>query len=177
MEVVDLFKNSVFRAVIPPEIARDQAWRKTLNVGIDPGVNTGLAFWSVDERRFLFVGSVSLLIAFEIMDDLRRGRVMDLAVSERRTNSSEIRVFIEDARLRRWFGSKEKGSVQGVGSVKRDCQLWESFCELRGLDFKLIHPRNNKTKTTAKTFEKLTKYTGRTNVHGRDAAMLAWGTK
>lgn len=85
-----------------------------------------------------------------------------------------LKIYIEDARQRKWVtGGCEK--LQGVGSVKRDCQRWQEFCEYHGIDFELVAPKNNRTKTTASEFKRITGWQQRTNEHGRDAAMLIFG--
>lgn len=131
-------------------------------IGIDCGVNTGFA------RSFNGVLSeVKTYTIIEAMSDLmfylRNGRAPD-----------DVKIYIEDARKRKWFtGGSEK--AQGVGSVKRDCQIWQEFCEHYGFEYKLVAPKNNRTKLNAAEFKLLTGWQGRTNEHGRDAAMLIWG--
>ncbi len=64
-------------------------------------------------------------------------------------------LFIEDARQRTWFtGGREK--AQGVGSVKRDAQIWEDWCKEQELNYLMIHPAANATKTKADVFKKRT---------------------
>ena len=46
---------------------------------------------------------------------------------------------------------------------------------MHGIDFEAVPPKNNKTKMTAEAFERMTGWKGRTNEHGRDAAMLVYG--
>jgi hypothetical protein len=82
-------------------------------------------------------------------------------------------LYIEDARQRTWFtGGREK--AQGVGSVKRDAQIWEDWCKEQGFKFLMIHPAANATKKKATDFKRMTGWVGRTNEHARDAAMLVF---
>lgn len=74
--------------------------------------------------------------------------------------------------MNRFTGGREK--AQGVGSVKRDAQIWEDWCTEQGLNFKMIHPAANATKKKAEDFTRMTGWTGRTNEHARDAAMLVF---
>ncbi|MBD8008286.1 hypothetical protein [Acinetobacter pecorum] len=84
-----------------------------------------------------------------------------------------FKLYIEDARKRTWFtGGKEK--AQGVGSVKRDAQIWEDWCIEQEFNYIMVHPKANATKTKADLFKKITGWTGRTNEHARDAAMLVF---
>jgi hypothetical protein len=82
-------------------------------------------------------------------------------------------VIIEDARLRKWYGSNSKDKSQGAGSIKRSCQIWEEFFESNyTIDYQFVHPIKGGTKLKADAFKKITGYEGSTNEHGRDAAML-----
>lgn len=131
-------------------------------IGIDPGTNTGLAQWIVSEKKFLAVESVKIhqLIMYFI----------DMGESKER-----IKVYIEDSRnVSRGFGGAAK--AQGAGSIKRDCNIWEDFLMDLGIDYQFIRPgKRSNLKMTSEAFAKLTGWKGRTNSHGRDAAMLVFG--
>ena len=71
------------------------------------------------------------------------------------------------------FRSRE--SLQGAGSIKRDCSIWAEFFAETGIQNFPVKPQAGGTKWTAKAFAKLTGWTERTNEHGRDAAMLVYG--
>lgn len=133
-------------------------------IGVDTGVNTGFAV-AVDKGQggeLMQVGSLSITKAMERVKELLKEHGQD-----------SVHIFIEDPRLRTWFtGGREK--AQGVGSVKRDAQIWEDFCKENEINYKLIHPKNNVTKSKADIFKKMTGWTGRTNEHARDAAMLVF---
>lgn len=131
-------------------------------VGIDTGVNTGFAV-ALDAGKG---GDLIQVISLTITQAMARVKELcDLY------GKSEVCLYIEDARQRKWFkGGREK--AQGVGSVKRDAQIWEDWCKENKINYKLIHPRNNCTKYKADTFKQLTGWLGRTNEHARDAAML-----
>ena len=129
-------------------------------IGIDPGVTTGFALYDREEKRLVAVESFQIL---EAMDEVRVRVHLGI----------EIR--FEDARMRRWFGKKGREALQGAGSIKRDCQIWEDFCRLHGIKATHIPPMDNLTKLNAGQFAKLTGWEGRTNEHGRDAAMLVFG--
>lgn len=134
-----------------------------LYIGIDAGVNTGVAVWDDKQKKLLSVESMQLHQALE--------KVLNLHLT------GKICVIIEDARLRTWFGEdfyKSKRCLQGVGSVKRDCKVWEEFCTDKKIEYYMQHPRHNVTKMSAEAFQIVTGYKGRTNEHGRDAAMLVF---
>ena len=134
-------------------------------IGIDTGVNTGYAV-AQDNGNGGELFEVRSLTITQAMS-----RTLEFVVHYGKEN---VCLFIEDARKRTWFtGGREK--AQGVGSVKRDAQIWEDWCTEQGINFKMIHPQNNSTKYKAPIFKKITGWIGRTNEHARDAAMLVHG--
>jgi len=133
-------------------------------IGIDTGVHTGFAV-AIDRGHGGELQQVSCMTITLAMQNINR--LIDLHGKE------SVCLYIEDARQRTWFtGGREK--AQGVGSVKRDAQIWEDWCKENQINFKMIHPKNNSTKYKADTFKKITGWTGRTNEHARDAAMLVF---
>ncbi|WP_284118254.1 hypothetical protein [Acinetobacter seifertii] len=142
-------------------------------IGIDTRVNTGFAV-AFDQGKGGQLKEV---------ESLTITRAMSKVLERAKENGKEnLMLFIEDARLRTWFGridSEQKkygaGVREGIGSVKRDAQIWEDWCKEQGLKYQMIHPAANKTKTDAKYFSKLTGWAKRTNEHARDAAMLVFG--
>ena len=133
-------------------------------IGIDTGVHTGfaVAFDHGEGGELQKVQSLSITQAMQ-----------SILEYEDEHDLKDIMLYIEDARKRTWFtGGREK--AQGVGSVKRDAQIWENWCKEQGINFKLIHPAANATKKKVEDFTRMTGWTGRTNEHGRDAAMLVF---
>ena len=133
-------------------------------IGIDTGVHTGfaVAFDHGEGGELQKVQSLSITQAMQCVLEY-----------EDEHDLKDIMLYIEDARKRTWFtGGREK--AQGVGSVKRDAQIWEDWCKEQGINFKLIHPAANATKKKVEDFTRMTGWTGRTNEHGRDAAMLVF---
>ena len=134
-------------------------------IGIDTGVNTGFAV-AADRGNGGELEQVESLSITQAMEKVKE------LIEE--WGISNVCLYIEDARQRTWFtGGREK--AQGVGSVKRDAQIWEDWCTEQGINFKMIHPQNNSTKYKAPIFKKITGWIGRTNEHARDAAMLVHG--
>lgn len=130
-------------------------------VGIDTGVNTGIAVWDMNWKMFTMVETVKIHRAMELVKLI--------------TIDNVIKVRVEDARQRKWFGSAGREKLQGVGSVKRDAVIWEDFLTDLKVDFEMVAPKNNSTKMDAKTFKAMTGYNGSTTDHGRDAGMLVFG--
>jgi hypothetical protein len=93
------------------------------------------------------------------------------------TFKEKIFVRFEDARLRKWFGNAGREKLQGAGSIKRDCVIWNDFLTRKQIPFEAVAPKNNKTKLSSKAFKEITKYEGKTSEHSRDAAMLVFGIK
>lgn len=131
-------------------------------IGIDPGVNTGIAVWDAVNRKLEAVGSMKIHEALEISSIYKHPKCF---------------WRIEDARKRKWFGNNSAAKQQGAGSIKRDCKIWEDFLIDIGVDFEMIHPIKAGTKHLSKTFKELTGWTERTNEHSRDAAMLVFNYK
>lgn len=133
-------------------------------IGIDPGVKTGLATWDRKEQRFTLVQSSGILDALNQV--LAFVKVY-----------GEVELWFEDARLRKWFGKAGREKLQGAGSIKRDCSIWQEFCEKHCIKFLPIKPAAGSTKWNANRFKKTTGWNGKTNEHSRDAALLIFGAK
>ena len=135
----------------------------TVIIGIDPGVNTGLAVWDVQLR--VFMGLYTLQI-FEAMERVRQLHGAGMV--------REVR--FEDCRLRKWKGARGREALRGVGSVERDCSIWSEYLAHIRVPFKAIEPKTIRTKLSKSDFERLTGYSARTSEHARDAAMQVFGS-
>lgn len=141
-----------------------------LDIGLDPGVVTGFAIWDSAARQLLQVTSLPI---HEAMD-----RVRDMVQA-----GSVRKVRFEDARKRdTWFGKMDKkqekyGAAvrEGVGSVKRDCAIWEGYLTSLGVPFEAIKPSKGSTKWDAAYLKRVTGWSQQTNEHARDAAVLVYG--
>lgn len=133
-------------------------------IGIDPGTHTGIAVWSHEQRKFVSVETKTICEAME--DILSLGDQYGI---------DNILVKFEDARLRKWFGTAGREQLQGAGSIKRDCQIWQEFLSSKSIPFAAVAPKANRTKMRAEAFKKYTGWTSRTSEHARDAAMLVFG--
>lgn len=139
-------------------------------IGIDTGVNTGIAVWDNKQRSLLEVETVKIHKAMELVEQYQAKASFE---------GTKLIVRVEDARKRTWFGyntpQKDRAKLQGAGSVKRDCTIWEDYLTDLGVEFQMVAPKNNATKLTADRFQVITGWKKRTNEHGRDAAMLVFG--
>lgn len=138
-------------------------------IGIDTGVNTGVATWNVTTRQFELIKTTAIHNALLYVKQMYE------------THGGSIFVRVEDPRLRKWFQSnyksrdEERKMLQGIGSVKRDAKIWEDFLADIGIPYEMTHPKDSKTKLNSLSFSRLTKYEKRTSEHSRDAAMLVFG--
>lgn len=136
-------------------------------IGIDPGTHTGMAVWDTREGKFL---SLETLPIHQAM------RKVEWWQNVCRATEAEMVVVFEDARQRNWFGKGDvSAKMQGAGSIKRDCTIWEDFCKDCGISFQARHPIKGATKMSSEFFKIVTKWQGRTSEHSRDAAMLVIG--
>ena len=134
-------------------------------IGIDPGTHTGIAVWDSEEKKFLY------------MDTLPIHRALDVVDLWYRKHSGRVMVIFEDARKRKTF-RQEYGNIsklQGAGSIKRDCSIWEDFLTDLDIPFQSPPPSIGKTKPRPEYFTKLTGWKERTSNHARDAAMIVFG--
>ena len=140
-------------------------------IGIDPGTHTGVAVWDTREGKFLSLETLPIHRALEKVKELSHPFWhIDKLYHD------DIQVVFEDARQRTWFGKGDvSAKMQGAGSVKRDCSIWEDFCKDYDIPFQAKPPVKGATKISADYFKMVSGWTGRTSEHSRDAAMLVIG--
>lgn len=132
-------------------------------IGIDPGTKTGLAVWDDRKKKLIEVETFSIHRAME--------RVKTFIAY------NDVCVIFEDARQRTWFG-KDKNTnakLQGAGSIKRDCSIWDDFLTDYNIPFRAIPPQKGGTKWDERYFRMVTGWKGKTSNHARDAAVLVFG--
>lgn len=134
-----------------------------ITIGIDSGTETGFAVWDSEEKCLIQVNTMKIHQAMQ--------KVLQCYL----LYPGNVRVRVEDARKRKWFGNSGREQLQGAGSIKRDAVIWEDFLTDHGIPFEMVAPKNNKTKMTAEYFRRVTGWKLRTNEHARDAAMLCYG--
>lgn len=144
----------------------DQLHRFDYIIGIDPGTETGWAVWDVRENR---IESVASMPIHEVLD----------RISNIRHSSTFTAMYrIEDPTSWRPFRNTPRNAarLQGAGSIKRDYAILTDAMRDWGIPFEAVPLQAAQKKLTAEQFRKVTGWTGRTNQHGRDAAMLCWKT-
>jgi hypothetical protein len=130
-------------------------------IGIDPGVNTGIAIWNFKKKEFENMFSASILKAMQKIEIY--------------SVFGDNLFMIENPNLRKWYGSNSNSKLQGAGSIKRDYSIWMEWFKMNDLTFKELDPKNIRTKVNSDSFKKLTGWNERTNEHSRDAAMMVFG--
>jgi hypothetical protein len=133
-------------------------------IGIDCGVNTGIAIYDREKKDLIIVDSDMIHIT---MDYVRR------IVTERIIPIDETLFVVEDAR--QVVFNTDKVKAQGAGSVKRDAKIWADYLDWHNIPHLMVRPKKAITKLSAERFKEITGWSERTNNHGRDAAMLVWG--
>lgn len=130
-------------------------------VGIDPGVETGLAIYRNG-----------------VLDVLRTLHPLDLAAAIEELNPS--RVVFEDSRLTSHLfttnarAAVAKSMARKVGQVDMVCGLIVEICDRRKVPAHGISPKRKGAKLDAEAFQRITGWPCSSNQHTRDAAMVAW---
>jgi hypothetical protein len=135
-------------------------------IGIDPGVETGVAIWLRNEQRVVAAYTYSF---WETINFLTR-TLLDW----------KITVVIEDVTQNKPTFARKGASQfemqrisQNVGSNKRDCQLLIEWCELKGVE--IIRNRPTTEKWNHELCVRHSKYQKRVSQHARDAIKLIYG--
>ena len=134
-------------------------------IGIDPGTHTGVAFWNSTSKVLFDLYTLPIHRALEKVKRCYNDN----------KGLFDICVVFEDARQRRWYGKESNEKLQGAGSVKRDCSIWEDFCKDEMISYLALPPIKGGTKVSESYFKTISGWKGRTSNHARDAAMLVIG--
>lgn len=140
-------------------------------IGIDVGTNTGVAIWDRAEKKFLFVKTLTLHLAFD--------KIKEFSLQYK----GQVTVFVENPNTFIPFkqnGSKENiakinAKKQGAGSVKRDFSAWVELLEYYKIPYIPTKVQGSIKKMTAIDFKNMTKFSEQTSEHARDAAMIIFG--
>ncbi len=138
-----------------------------LYIGIDPDTKaSGVAVW--DGKRL----ELSCYTFFELFPILRNLKDKIVTIN--------IKVIIEAGWLNKsnWHNPRQNVRIAAqignrTGANHEVGRKLVEMCEYLRVPYELVRP--TKSKLGSREFEKLTKYSGRTNQEARDAAMLVWG--
>jgi hypothetical protein len=135
-------------------------------IGIDPGVVNGYSLYDTKEGKLCVVTSGK---TWQIITWLKIQQEL----------SSEIIVYIEDPTTWRPFkGSKDQSHrLKAAGSVTARFRAILEYLEDNSINFVRVPIQGNAKKMSSDMFVKVTGWDGRTNEHGRDAALLIYGKK
>ena len=132
-----------------------------LILGIDPGSHTGLA---------TYIGGK--LVHLDTIAPVEIAARIELARS--------TRVVFEDSRLLSYTWTQVKSRpaalkmARNVGEVDAWCKLIVAVCDQFAIPAHGISPKGKGAKVNAERFEQVTGWTGASNEHTRDAAMVAY---
>lgn len=132
-----------------------------LILGIDPGTNTGIA--SYINGKLMNLATVAPVDIAECIEATRPARVV-----------------FEDSRLESytWTSIKSRPAAlkmaRNVGEVDAWCKLIVAICAKLDIPAHGISPKGKGAKVDATRFAEITGWSGASNEHTRDAAMVAW---
>ena len=132
-------------------------------IGLDPGVNTGVALY-VDGR----LARLDTVAPHHIERTIR--------------DAMPSRVVFEDSRLQSHAWTAQAKAARGaalatarsLGQVDAWCRLITEICAELGIAARGVSPAAKGGKVQADAFSIRTGWVGRCNQHERDAAMVAW---
>ena len=130
-------------------------------IGIDPGMNTGMA-------RYVDGALVELetVMPWEVrvaLDAISPALVV--FEDSRKQSHTWTRIASRDASLK---------MARNVGEIDAWCKLIEAECAAIGIRCMGVSPTGKGAKLAAPAFSKLTGWAGKSNQHARDAAMVAF---
>ena len=129
-------------------------------IGIDPGVNTGMAI--VEGGTYVSIETMSITRALNVVSLL----ILD---------GHKVEVYIEDPNLRKWYGNNSGLKQQGAGSVKRDYSIWKTYCKENNINIHPIHPKDvGSLFDNEILFKSATKWVKKCSIHARDAARMVY---
>ncbi len=133
----------------------------TTILGIDPGVNTGVAIFKAGSLHALLTIEPHMLPA--LIDMHKPGRVV-----------------FEDSRLQThvWTRGRTMAAnckmARNVGEIDAWCRLITAVCGELKIAAHGISPEQKGAKLNSMQFRQQTGWEGKSNQHERDAAMVAW---
>lgn len=134
-------------------------------IGIDGGVNTGIAVYDRSKRELTTCQTMTFWGVYEEIVNLRNPRETLIIIEDPEQNRPIFKHLHSQAAQSKLAGN--------VGGVKRESRLLMEGLRRRGFEVIAVRPTTGKVK--ADYFAQLTKWKGRTSQHARDAAMLCYG--
>lgn len=139
---------------------------KRFLIGIDGGVNTGVAQWDRKQQKLLRVSTMTFWEAFDWIVTEQIPEVTEIMIEA----PQKIRPTFDHGASARKIREKIAGNV---GGVKRESALLAEGLRRRGFTVTEVKP--DSAKWDVKYFQQITKWKDRTSQHGRDAVKLVFG--
>jgi hypothetical protein len=131
-------------------------------LAIDPGANTGCAYFKEGVLKVLF--TLPLLYVLKYIK-----------------NEKYDRVILEDSTLISHVytapsvtGAAKLKIARNIGEVDGYCKMIVQACAEAGVPCLQISPKSKGAKLNAVEFKQITGWKGKSNQHERDAAMVGW---
>jgi hypothetical protein len=129
-------------------------------IGIDPGVNTGIA--TVQNGYYVSIETMTITKAIKIIDTI----LLD---------GQKVELYVEDPNLRKWYGPNANAKKQGSGSIKRDYSIWKTYCKENNIKLHPVHPKDvGSLFDNEVLFKSATKWLKKCSIHARDAARMVY---
>lgn len=130
-------------------------------LGVDPGIISGISIYDREIKKLIVVTSCTLHELFDII---------------RLRKNEDIEVFIENPNTWIGFGNKKASDskLQGAGAVKQTYRHIIEFLNDNDIPFTPTKLQGTLKKVTHEYFVKLTAWDGKSNSHGRDAALMVF---
>jgi hypothetical protein len=145
-------------------------------IGIDPGVNTGFAVYDRKQRVLARCETGTFWSIYDaVVDTYRPGDAVIIIECAKRIplyGGRYTEVEARDPTARQKLGRDKIASNIGA-NIREATLLAERFKSL-GYDVRLTPPLKA-AKWKSEEFQRITKFTGRTSNHARDAARLCYG--
>jgi len=128
-------------------------------IGLDPGANTGVAYYVGGKLH-----SLQTIAPHQLREFIE----------------GASRVIFEDSRLTSFVFTTVKSRpvalsmARKVGQVDAYCNLITAICADLGIPAHGVSPKNKGAKLNAEQFAKATGWAGKSNQHERDGALVAW---
>lgn len=130
-------------------------------IGIDPGINTGMARYV--DGMLVELEAVNPWDVRIALDALRPALVV--FEDSRKQSHTWTRAASREASLK---------MARNVGEIDAWCKLIEAECAALGIPCMGVSPLGKGAKLAAPAFARVTGWAGKSNEHNRDAAMVAW---
>ena len=145
-------------------------------IGIDPGLQTGVCIWNMQDQKIEKLCKTDFWGAIEILD---RYQVKTMV------NEIDLKVFIENPAANKPVFQKRIAGIQeqrkinkiadNIGQNKKEGLLLIAYCHKRGIAYDAVTPKQSKLKP--EFFMKLHKLKKKPSQHEVDAAMLVQGRR